>query len=181
MKLRVNELLTLDGVMEAPEQWSFAYMDQELGGDIMSALGETDTMLFGRKTYEEMAAAWPDRTGDMADIFNRVPKYVVSSTLTAPTWNNSHVITGAIADEVAKLKAQPGGVLLLQGSADLMRLLAANDLIDEYQLNVAPVILGKGKRLFHDGDQARLQLIDAKPYPAGMLRLIYQPARSSEG
>ena len=175
MKLRVSEIVSLDGVMEAPDQWVFPYMDQEIGQDVMSALGETEAMLFGRKTYQEMAAAWPNRTGDMADIFNRVPKYVVSTRLSDATWNNSHIITGNIVEEVAKLKAQPGGILLVQGSADLVRLLARHHLIDEYFLNVAPLVLGKGKRLFQERDQARLQLMNCKAYKSGMLRLGYEP------
>jgi dihydrofolate reductase len=177
MRLQVSEILTLDGVMEAPEQWVFQYMDQEIGEDVMAALGETDAMLFGRKTYQEMAATWPGRTGDMADRFNSVPKYVVSSTLRDVTWNNSHVITGNIAEEIAKLKAQPGGILLVQGSADLVRLLAQHQLIDEYSLHVAPLVLGKGKRLFQGGDQARLQLANSKAYKTGMISLNYEPAK----
>ena len=177
MRLQVSEILTLDGVMEAPEQWVFQYMDQEIGEDVMAALQQTDAMLFGRKTFQEMAAAWPGRTGDMADRFNSLSKYVVSSTLKDVTWNNSHVITGNIAEEVAKLKAQPGGILLVQGSADLVRLLAQYHLIDEYALHVAPLILGKGKRLFQEGDQARLQLANTKAYKAGMLTLNYEPAK----
>ncbi len=177
MRLQVSEILTLDGIMEAPDNWVFPYMDQEIGEYVMTALHKTDAMLFGRKTFQEMAAAWPDRTGDMADIFNSVPKYVVSSTLKDVTWNNSHVISGNIAEEVAKLKAQPGGILLLQGSADLVRLLAQHHLIDEYSLHVAPLVLGKGKRLFQEGDQAQLQLANTKAYKAGMLTLNYEPAR----
>jgi dihydrofolate reductase len=178
MKLRVNEIVSLDGVMEAPEQWSFAYMDQELGADVMSAIAETEAMLFGRKTYQEMAAAWPTRTGDMADLFNRVPKHVVSATLTEVSWNNSHRITGNIAEQVAQLKAQAGGILLVQGSADLVHLLAQHDLIDEYSFAVAPLVLGWGKRLFAEGTQAQLRLIDSKAYSTGMLRLVYAPARA---
>jgi dihydrofolate reductase len=162
--------------MEAPDQWVFAYMDQEIGADVMSALAETDAMLFGRRTFQEMAAAWPNRTGDMADLFNSVPKYVVSATLRALTWNNSHPITGDIAEEVAQLKAQPGGILLVQGSADLVHLLARHDLIDEYSFSVAPLVLGKGKRLFPEGTQAKLRLLDSKAYSTGMLRLGYAPA-----
>jgi len=177
MRLRVSEILTLDGVMEAPDHWVFQYMDQEIGEDVMSILGETNAMLFGRKTYQEMAAAWPNRTGGMADIFNSVPKYVVSSTLRDVTWNNSNVITGNIAEEIAKLKAQPGGILLVQGSADLVRLLAQHQLIDEYSLHVAPLVLGKGKRLFQEGDQARLQLANSKAYKAGMISLNYEPVK----
>ena len=176
MRLQLSEILTLDGVMEAPEQWVSQYMDQEIGEYVMAALRQTDAMLFGRKTFQEMAAAWPDRTGDMADIFNSIPKYVVSSTLKDVTWNNSHVINGNIAEEVAKLKAQPGGILLVQGSADLVRLLAQHQLIDEYSLHVAPLVLGKGKRLFQEGAQARFQLANTKAYKAGMITLNYEPA-----
>ncbi len=177
MRLQVSEILTLDGFMEAPEQWVFQYMDQEIGGDVMTALQQTDAMLFGRKTFQEMAAAWPGRTGDMADFFNSVPKYVVSSTLGDVTWNNSHVISGNIAEEVAKLKAHPGRILLVQGSADLVRLLAQHHLIDEYSLHVAPLVLGKGKRLFQEGHQAQLQLANTKAYKSGVLTLTYEPAR----
>jgi dihydrofolate reductase len=102
---------------------------------------------------------------------------VISSTLGDVTWNNSHVITGIIAEEVAKLKAQPGGILLVQGSADLVRLLTQHHLIDEYALHVAPLVLGKGKRLFQEGHQDRLHLVDTKTYKTGMLTLTYEPVR----
>lgn len=177
MRLRVSEILSLDGVMEAPDQWVGAYMDQEIGQDVMSILGGTDAMLFGRKTYQEMAAAWPERTGGMADIFNNVPKYVVSSTLRDATWNNSHVIAGNIIEEVAKLKAHPGGILLVQGSADLVRLLTQHHLVDEYYFNVAPLVLGKGKRLFQEWSEVRLQPVNSKAYKAGMLSLSYEPVK----
>lgn len=177
MRLRVSEILTLDGVMEAPDSWVGPYMDQAIGEYVMGVLQETDAMLFGRKTYQEMASAWPERSGAMADIFNNVPKYVVSSALKDVTWNNSHVITGNIAEEVARLKAQPGRVLLVQGSADLVRLLAQHHLIDEYSLHVAPLVLGKGKRLFQEGDQVRLQLANTKGYKSGMLTLNYEPVK----
>lgn len=177
MRLRVSEILSLDGVMEAPDHWVGSYMDQEIGQDVMNILGETDAMLFGRKTYQEMAAAWPNRTGDMADIFNSVPKYVVSSTLKDITWNNSHLITGNVVEEVARLKAQPGGILLVNGSADLVRLLTQHYIIDEYYFSVAPLVLGKGKRFFQEGDQARFQLVDSKTYRTGLLRLTYEPIK----
>ncbi|GHO90432.1 pyrimidine reductase [Reticulibacter mediterranei] len=177
MKLRVSEIISLDGVMEAPDQWVFPYMDQEIGQEVISALLETDAMLFGRKTYQEMATAWPDRTGDMADIFNRVPKYVVSTTLTEVTWNNSHIIAGNIVEEIAKLKAQPGRILLVNGSVELVRLLAQRHLIDEYALSVAPLVVGKGKRIFPEGDHMQLQLVDSHAYKTGMLRLSYEPIR----
>ena len=130
-----------------------------------------------KTTYLEMSA-WATRTGEMADIFNTLPKYVVSSTLTDITWNNTHVIKDNIVEEVAKLKAQPGGFLMINGSGELVHLLAQHDLIDEYFLSVAPLVLGKGKRLFQEGDQARLQLIASQAYKTGILRLGYQLIRS---
>src|SRR5258708_31108884 len=111
MKLRASVIVTLDGVMEASNQWFFQFMDPEYEKDIRSALSETDAFLFGRKTYLEMTA-WESRTGEMADRFNSLPKYVVSSTLSEVTWNNSHIISENIVDEITKLKALPGGYLL---------------------------------------------------------------------
>ena len=177
MRLRVSEILSLDGVMEAPDHWVGPYMDQEIGEYVMNVLQEADAMLFGRKTYQEMAAAWPERSGAMADIFNGVPKYVVSTTLADLAWNNSHLITDNIVEEVAKLKAQPGRVMLINGSADLVQLLTQNHLIDEYILTVAPLVLLKGKRLFQGGMEGQLQLLDSRAYKTGIIRLNYQPAK----
>jgi dihydrofolate reductase len=177
MRLHVSEILTLDGVMETPDHWVFPYLDQEIGEYVMAQLQETDAMLFGRKTYQEMAAAWPERSGAMADIFNSVPKYVVSSTLRDVTWNNSHVITGNVIEEVARLKAQPGRVMLINGSAELVQLLTQHGLIDEYILTVAPLVLLKGKRLFQEGMKGQFQLLDSRAYKTGIVRLNYQPVK----
>lgn len=177
MKLRASEILSLDGVMEAPDSWVFPYMDQEIGEYVMGVLQETDAMLFGRKTYQEMAAAWPKRSGAMADIFNGVPKYVVSTTLSEPSWNNTQLITDNVVEEVARLKAQPGRVMLINGSAELVQLLTEHHLIDEYILTVAPLVLLKGKRLFQAGMEGQLQLLDAKTYKTGIVRLNYQSVK----
>ena len=177
MRLRVSEILTLDGVMEAPDHWVFPYMDQEIGEYVMTVLQETDAMLFGRKTYLEMAAAWPERSGAMAAVFNGVPKYVVSNTLSELAWNNSHLITSNIVEEVAKLKAQPGRVMLINGSAELVQLLTQHHLIDEYIMTVAPLVLLKGKRLFQAGMEGQLQLLDSRAYKTGIVRLNYQPVK----
>jgi dihydrofolate reductase len=155
----------------------FQFQDRELDKDVLSLIRETDAMLFGRKTYEGFASAWPEREGAMADIFNGVPKYVVSSTLTDATWNNSHVIQNNIIEEVRKLKAQPDGVLLMNGSADLVRLLAQHDLIDEFVLTVAPLVLGHGKRLFPEGSEGRFQLRSSKAYYSGVVMLVYEPVK----
>ena len=177
MRLRVSEILSLDGVMEAPDHWVSPYMDQEIGEYVMGVLQEANAMLFGRKTFQEMAAAWPERSGAMADIFNGVPKYVVSSTLSELAWNNSRLITGNIVEEVAKLKAQPGRVMLINGSAELVQLLTQHHLIDEYILTVAPLVLLKGKRLFQAGMEGQLQLLDSRAHKTGIVRLNYQPIK----
>jgi len=179
MKLRASEIVTLDGVMEASNQWFFQFMDPEYEKDIKSALRETDAFLFGRKTYLEMTP-WAERTGEMADRFNTLPKYVVSTTLSEVTWNNSHIISEHIVAEIAKLKAQPGGYLLINGSADLVRWLTQHDLIDEYYLSVAPLVLGKGKRLFQEGDQARLRPIGSKVYTSGIVRLGFETVKQGK-
>jgi dihydrofolate reductase len=178
MKIRASEIVTLDGVMEASNEWFFQFMDPEYDKDIKSALRETDAFLLGRKTYLGMTA-WSTRTGEMADRFNNLPKYVVSSTLSESeiTWNNSHIISEKIVEEVAKLKAQPGGYLLINGSADLVRLLVEHDLIDEYYLSIAPLVLGKGKRLFQEGDQARLRPVSSRVYDSGIVRLGFEMAK----
>ena len=177
MRLRASEILSLDGVMEAPDSWVGPYMDQEIGEYVMTVLQEADVMLFGRKTYLEMAGAWPERSGAMADIFNGVPKYVVSTTLSELAWNNSHLITSKIVEEVTRLKAQPGRVMLINGSAELVQLLTEHRLIDEYILTVAPLVLLKGKRLFQAGMEGQLQLADYKAYKTGIVRLNYQSVK----
>ncbi len=124
-----------------------------------------------------MAAAWPERSGAMADIFNSIPKYVVSTTLSELAWNNSRLITGNIVEEVAKLKAQPGRVMLINGSAELVQLLTQHHLIDEYILTVAPLVLLKGKHLFQAGMEGQLQLLDSRTYKTGIIRLNYEPVK----
>jgi dihydrofolate reductase len=122
-KLQVAEFLTLDGVMEAPDQWNGPFMNEEIGMEIGGNLFQCDALLYGRQTYEEMAAAWPERTGDMADRFNNVPKFVVSTILQEATWNNSRLIKGNIAEEVSRLKQQFSRAITILGSGDLVRTL----------------------------------------------------------
>src|SRR2546430_990823 len=182
MKLRVGEGMTLDGVMEGLNEWVFPYISQEATDDIMADIRKTGAFLFGRTTYEGMIP-WSTRTGEMADIFNTLPKYVVSSTLTdVSVWNNVHIISEHIVEEVAKLKQQGESekLLLINGSADLVGLLAAHDLIDEYLLTVAPLVVGKGKRLFPEGFEARLRLVEYKAYKTGMLRLHYETVKQGK-
>ncbi len=176
-KLQVAEFLTLDGVMEAPDQWNGPFLNEEMGMEIGGTLFQCDALLYGRRTYEEMAAAWPERTGDMADRFNSIPKFVVSTTLQEVTWNNSRLIKGNIAEEVSKLKQQFGQNIVILGSGDLVRTLMHHHLIDEYALVVCPLILGKGKRLFQDASRTTLRLVTSKAYTTGAVWLSYQPIK----
>jgi dihydrofolate reductase len=136
-------------------------------------------LLLGRKTYEGFAAAWPSVEGEFADKFNSMPKYVVSSTLGEPEWNNSTVLKGDLAEEVGKLKSEHNGDIVVHGSARLVQALLENDLVDELRLMVFPVVLGSGKRLFGEtSDKKPLRLVDSKVVGDGVAILTYQPAKA---
>ncbi len=183
----VSEFVTLDGVMEDPGGadhferggWAFQFERGPEGDKFkLDEVMEAGALLLGRKTYAGFAAVWPSRTGDFADKMNNMPKHVVSTTLDHVEWNNSTLIRGSVAEEVAKLKAMPGQDILIAGSGQLVRTLMQHDLIDEYRLMVYPVILGKGKRLFNDGNALHaLQLVNARLVGDGILILVYHPAR----
>jgi dihydrofolate reductase len=183
----VSQFVTVDGVFEDPGGsekherggWAFQFERGPEGDQFkLDEVMASDALLLGRVTYEGFAAAWPSRTGEFADKFNGMRKYVVSSTLGEPEWNNSTVIRGNVGEEVAKLKQQDGGDILVNGSAQLVETLLENDLVDEYRLMVFPVVLGRGKRLFGDTPAAKaLQLVESRPVgPDGVLVLTYRPA-----
>jgi dihydrofolate reductase len=189
-KLVVTEFITVDGVVEDPGGsegferggWAFDFDRGDEGDKFkLDELREAEAQLFGRRTYDGFAAAWPSRTGEFADILNKSPKYVVSSTLEEPPWENSTVISGDVAEEVSKLKAEPGGSILVAGSVQLVRTLLDNGLVDELRLMVFPLVLGKGKRLFDDGlGKSALELVESKPVgPDGVVTLVYSPADGS--
>src|SRR5919205_2392403 len=137
----------------------------------------TDALLLGRVTYEGFAAAWPSREGEFADKFNQMPKYVVSSTLGEPEWENSTVLRGDLAEEVEQVKARHDGDVVVHGSAQLVQGLLERDLVDELRLMVFPVVLGAGKRLFGDtSDKKRLELAETKTVGDGVVILVYRPA-----
>jgi len=174
-KLVVSEFVTLDGVMEDPGGaekferggWAFAF-DRGAEGDKfkLDELLSADAMLLGRKTYEGFAAAWPDREDEagFADKMNSMRKYVVSRTLTNPTWNNTTVIDGDVVAELTRIRSEPGGDVLVAGSCQLVGTLLANGLVDELRLMVFPVVLGSGRKLFGDGlDQTAFTLVESKP------------------
>jgi dihydrofolate reductase len=178
----VSEFMTLDGVMEAPDKWSFPFWNGEIAKFKNDELFASDGLLLGRVTYQGFAAAWPTMKDEQgyADRMNGYPKFVVTSTLSQLEWNNSHVVSGNIAREVLKLKQQPGKDLLVFGSADLVRLLIKHDLVDEYRLLVYPLVRGSGKRLFADDNTtADLKLVESRSYPTGVVLLRYDRLRSS--
>jgi dihydrofolate reductase len=190
-KIVATEFVSLDGVMEDPGGsegfehggWSFEF-DRGEDGDkfkLDEAL-ESDALLLGRVTYEGFADAWPSREGEFADKFNSMPKYVVSTTLEDPEWNNSTVIKDNVTEAVSKLKEQPGGDIVIHGSAQLVQTLVGEELIDEYRLMVFPIVLGSGKRLFGDtSDTTTLRLADSKPVGSdGVVILTYEPAANEE-
>jgi dihydrofolate reductase len=174
------ELLSLDGVMESPEEWAFSYSNEEMEEANASGMAASDALLMGRVTYEQMAAYWPNQPGGgpMVDYINSVPKYVVSTTLEEPLrWNNSTLIRANVAEEIANLKRQPGENITTLGSGALVRSLLRGDLLDELRLMVHPLVLGTGKRLFEEGRQA-LELVDSKTFGTGVLYLTYRPSGS---
>jgi len=189
--LRVIEFLSLDGVMQAPGApdedteggfqhggWQRPYFDDVLGATAAEGMAATDTYLFGRKTYEGMAAYWPTAPHDdpYARHLNSTPKYVASTTLPGVEWQNSTLIEGDVAEEVAKLKQQPGKNIAVLGSGNLVQTLSEHDLVDEYFLAMFPIVLGRGKRLFRDADQvSRLSLVDSKATSTGGVILTYRP------
>jgi dihydrofolate reductase len=178
-KIVATEYVTLDGVMEAPQAWSFDFWSDEAAQFKLDELMGSDALLLGRVTYQEFAAAWPSMTDEagFADRMNSITKYVVSTTLRNPEWNNSQVISTNVADELSRLKQEPGQDILLSGSADLFTSLVAANLIDEYRLMLHPVVVGRGKRLFREGvGKTALRLVDTKPFESGVVVLFYEPA-----
>ena len=184
-RIVVTEFVSLDGVIEAPgggedfkhAGWTFE-IDRGEEGDrykLDEALG-ADALLLGRRTYEGFAAAWPSMTGEFADKFNGMPKYVVSATLQEPRWNNSTVLKGDVVEEVAKLRRESEGDIFVHGSAQLVQTLVENGLVDELRLMLFPVVLGSGKRLFGEmSDKRRLRLADSQTVGDGVLILTYVP------
>jgi dihydrofolate reductase len=179
-KVASGLFISLDGVVEKPDKWQFDNFDEDMA-TLMGAFLETeDTVLLGRVTYEEWAPYWPTSTDEpYASHINNTPKYVASTTLKKVEWQNSTLITGSIADEIARLKQQPGKAIGVAGSPTLVRWLLRNDLLDELTLMVHPVIAGRGKRLFEDGsDLRRLRLVDSKITRTGVAVLTYHTHES---
>ena len=185
-KVVAVEFVSVDGVMEAPEEWAFSYTNDEMEEANASGMAASDALLLGRVTYEQMAAFRSNQSGGvpMVDYMNTVPKHVVSRTLEEPLgWANSTLISGnEFAEDITRLKQQPGEDIAILGSGALVRSLLQYDLLDELRLIVHPIVLGSGKRLFEDeGYRKPLELVDSKTFATGVLYLTYRPARQEEG
>jgi dihydrofolate reductase len=185
----ISENVSLDGVIQDPAgdegfgrggwvglikerpQLSKLALDEALGAE---------ALLLGRRSYEWFAARWPSRTGELADRLNNMPKYVVSSTLEDPDWNNSTVLQGDVVDEVAKLKQELNGEIVTPGSFQLLRTLMEHDLVDELRLKIFPVVLGAGERLFGEtSDKKPLRLVDTQSVEGDVAILTYEPVRQA--
>jgi dihydrofolate reductase len=172
----VTEFMTLDGIMEAPA-WTAPYWNDEIARFKGEETSASDALLLGRVTYQGFAAAWPQSKDEGAPYFNNVRKYVVSTTLDSVEWNNSMLINDNIVAEITKLKQQDGQDITVHGSATLVQTLIQHDLVDRYRLLIYPVIVGEGKRLFHEGTMATLNLVKTQSFSSGVAALIYEPER----
>lgn len=177
-KIVAGLFISLDGVIEAANEWTGPWFNRQLGQAVGSMIAAQDAMLLGRVTYEELAAHWPQQTGEMADTMNGTAKYVVSGTLKSADWQNSTLIPAASAGaEIAELKQRPGKNIGMTGSATLVSSLLREGLLDELHLFVLPVVLGSGKRLFAAPDpRLPLKLIDSATFETGAVQLTYAKA-----
>ena len=183
MARKINAWLyvTLDSVIEAPEKWVIA--DDDMFAAMEADYANSDALLLGRRTYETFAASWPQRGSEVAnaDWMNNTRKYVASTTLESPAWNNSTVIEGDVAEAVARLKQQDGKDIMVNGSGALVRTLMRNHLLDELRLFVHPVVVGSGRRLFDDqSDPVEFALVDSHAYDNGVISLTYKPTGASD-
>ncbi|HEX6182141.1 MAG TPA: dihydrofolate reductase family protein [Chitinophagaceae bacterium] len=177
-KVVVTQFVTIDGVMENPHLWSFPYFTDEITKFKNDELLASDAQLLGRVTYEAFAEHWPIQTGEYANRLNSLPKYAVSKALKKAAWNNSIVINKDIEEEILKLKKQKGQDILVHGSATLVKALLKANLVDQFNLLVFPVVLGRGIRLFENEDSVKLKLTISKRYTSGVVLLTYQPDNS---
>jgi dihydrofolate reductase len=187
-RLVVTEFISLDGVVEAPDQWHFPYFNDEMGAAVDATLGAADTVLFGRKTYDSFARAWPAREAageedaGMAKALGDARKIVVSNQQLEFTWRNSEQLKGDLVEAVAALKSEPGASnIALSGSVSVVRQLLAAGLLDELHLLVHPIAIRKGMRLFDEGESPiPLTLIKSETFKTGVLSLVYAPAQSTD-
>jgi dihydrofolate reductase len=183
-KIVAGLLISLDGVVESPDQWGWSqYMNDEMIQGIVAGVEQADTVLLGRRTYLGFADLWPKQGSDvpMADFLNNSPKYVVSTSLDTLAWQPANLIRGDLAEQLMKLKQQSGRDILIPGSPRLVWSLLRDVLLDELSLNVCPVVVGSGMRLFDElTNPVRLKLVQSSTLSNGMLGVTYRPVRLGE-
>lgn len=180
-KIVANLFLTLDGVMESPEQWQFPYFNDEMGAAIGAGFAASDALLMGGTLYREWAAHWPAQSGDVADIMNTTAKYVVTRTLDTADWANTTVLRGDdVAAQVRELTQREGKDIVVSGSATLVNWLLSEQLLDELSLLVCPLLRGHGRRLFDPAATPHqpLELVSGTAFATGVLHQTYRPAAS---
>ncbi|HKX71076.1 MAG TPA: dihydrofolate reductase family protein [Acidimicrobiales bacterium] len=187
-KITAGLFISLDGVVEAPDQWHFPYFNEEMGAAVDATLGAADTVLFGRKTYDSFAGAWPEREAaggedaGFAKTLGDARKIVVSNQKLEFTWRNSEQLEGDLVEAVTALKNERGGNIALSGSVSVVRQLLAAGLLDELHLLVHPIAVRKGMRLFDEAETPfPLTLISSETFKTGVLNLVYGPAESTGG
>jgi dihydrofolate reductase len=186
-KLVANLFISLDGVVEEPGNWHFPYFNDEMGAAVDAVLGSADTMLLGRKTYDDHAGAWPEREAaggedaEFAKLLGDARKIVVSRQQLELTWRNSEQLHGDLVEAVTALKSEPGdGNIAISGSISVVRQLLAAGLLDELRLLVHPIAVRRGMRLFDEGEPPiPLKLLSSEAFSTGVLSLVYGPADST--
>ena len=172
-----STLVSLDGVFGDPHTWAMEYFDQEAEKFALELLSEAEAMLMGRRTYEFFAAAFPHQTGEYGSRINSIRKYVFSNTLKRADWSNSTIVGGDVVDEATKLKEQEGGPLVIYGHGRLGQTLLEHNLLDELKIWIHPVLVGRGKLLFHEGETEKLTLEATRTLRSGTVVLTYGQAR----
>jgi dihydrofolate reductase len=175
-KLVSNFFVSLDGVVESPDQWHFPYFDDQMGEVVGKGMESSAAFLMGRVLYDEWSSYWPRSEDEFAPYFNDMKKYVVSDTLTEATWNNTEIVSGDVATAINEIKKSLDGDLTMSGSATTMRWLLKHGLVDELALLVHPIVVGHGQRLFEDEETHPLELRHSDTLSSGVLHLVYAPA-----
>jgi dihydrofolate reductase len=187
-KIEANFFISLDGVVESPDQWHFPYFNDEMGAVIDAGVSRYAAFLMGRTLYGEWSEYWPNEEAEappgepeepantFASFINNIPKYVVSNSLGTATWKNTTVVSGDVAGQLRALKEQTDGDIGMSGSATLVRWLLANGLLDELHLLIHPIVVGHGARLFENTPTHPLELVDQETFKTGVLNVTYAPA-----
>lgn len=179
-KIVSNFFISLDGVVESPHEWHFDYFNDEMGAAIGKGMETTAAWLMGRVLYDEWSEHWPKQGPDVpfSSFINEIPKFVLSTTLTDPSWKNTTVVSGDVAARLREIKDDTDGDIGMSGSATTVRWLIANDLLDELHLLMHPIAVGRGRRLFEEMSTRAFELIEQETFTTGVLNLSYRVARA---